>query len=96
MTMQVEQARTAALADIERTERHYKLAFFGAVVTEAVLIGVLVYAADLSNRTHLLLLAGFLGSYSIVVLAIVALGAHVSRVGQRVLRAIESGSRPGS
>jgi hypothetical protein len=37
------------------------------------------------------MIIGFVGSYSIAVLAIVALAAHVSRIGQRILRAIELG-----
>jgi hypothetical protein len=48
---------------------------------------------DRQNTTHWLLLIGFVGSYSIVIMAIVALGAHVSRVGQRILRALESADR---
>lgn len=90
MTMHVDEARIRALAAIERSERNYKLAFFGAVVFEALLLGALLLAADFSNRTHVMLFAGFVGSYSVVVLAIVALGAHVSRMGQRILRAIDT------
>jgi hypothetical protein len=35
-----------------------------------------------------MMLIGFVGGYSICVLAIAALGAHVSQMTQRVLRAI--------
>ena len=71
MTVNVDDARTRALAAIERSERHYRLAFAGAVVFEALLLGGLLVAADLSNRTHLMLLVGFVGSYSVVALAII-------------------------
>jgi len=81
-----------ALAQIERTEKHYKLAFFSAVFIEAVLLAGLLFLVNLHDHTQRLLLIGFVGGYSIVVLAIVALGAHVSRVGLRVIRAVESGS----
>ena len=57
-------------------------------VAEAVMLAALLYAVDRHDRTHLLLLIGFVGSYSIVILAIVALGAHVSRIGQRILKAV--------
>jgi hypothetical protein len=50
---------------------------------------------NVQDRTQLLLLVGFVGSYTIVVLALVALGVHVSRVGQRIVRAVsESATRP--
>lgn len=84
---------TSVLAQIERTERQYKLAFLAAVAVEAVLLAALLLGLNLKDRTHLMLLIGFVGSYSIVVLAIVALGLHVSKVGQRIIRAIEAGSK---
>jgi hypothetical protein len=65
-----------------------------ACVAEVAVLAALLFATDVSNRTHLLLLVGFVGSYSIVVLAIVALGAHVSRIGQRVLRALDLANGP--
>jgi hypothetical protein len=44
--------------------------------------------SDFKQRTHVLLIIGFVGSYSVVLMGLVALGAHVSRVGQRILRAV--------
>jgi hypothetical protein len=85
----VSNGRARALHDVERAERLYKAAFFGAVAVEAVLLVSLLLLLDFQNATHKLLAIGFVGSYSIVVLAIVALGAHVSRLAQRILRAIE-------
>ena len=82
-------ARAKALDEIERAERRYQLAFWGACALEAVVLAILLFAVDMSNRTQVLLLAGFVGSYSIVVLAIAALGAHVTRVNARLLRAID-------
>lgn len=78
------------LAQIERTQRHYKLAFLGAVLVEAALLTAFMLLVNLKERTQALLLIGFVGSYSLVVLAIVALGAHVSKIGLRIVRAIES------
>jgi hypothetical protein len=90
MTEPADRARFGALAAIERTERMYRLAFAGACVVEALLLGGLLLLADLRDRSHVLLLLGFVGTYSICVLAIAALGAHGSRLAQRVLRAIEA------
>jgi hypothetical protein len=81
--------RGEALARIERGERNFKLAFFAAVVFEGLFLAAFLLAADLSNRTHLLLLIATVGGYTIVVLGLVALGAHVSRGLARVLRAVE-------
>lgn len=90
MTESTDRARLGALGAIERAERAYRLAFAGACVVEALLLGSLLLLADLSDRSHVLLLLGFVGTYSICVLAIAALGAHASRLAQRVLRAIEA------
>jgi hypothetical protein len=81
--------RGEALARIERGERNFKLAFFAAVAFEALFLVVFLLAADFSNRTHVLLLVATVGGYTVVVLGLVVLGAHVSRVGGRVLKAIE-------
>lgn len=78
------------LAQIERTQRHYKLAFLGAALVEMALLIAFLLLVNLKDRTQALLLIGFVGSYSLVVLAIVALGAHVSKIGLRIVRAIES------
>lgn len=81
--------RGEALARIERGERNFKLAFLAAVVFEALFLTVFVAVADLSDRTHLLLLIATVGGYTVVVLGLLTLGAHVSRVGSRLLKAIE-------
>jgi hypothetical protein len=70
-------------------ERNFKLAFFAAVVFEALFLVVFVAAADLSNRTHLLLLIATVGGYTVVVRGLLTLGAHVSRVAARLLKAVE-------
>jgi hypothetical protein len=94
MTINVDEARKRALDRIEKSEQKFKAAFVMACVAEVAVLASLLFAMDLSNRTHLLLLVGFVGSYSIVVLAIVALGAHVSRIGQRILRAMDLANTP--
>jgi len=81
--------RSEVLARINRSERNFKLAFFAAVAVEALFLVTFLLAADLSNRMHLLLLIATVGSYSIVLLGLVALGAHMNRGVLRILKAIE-------
>lgn len=81
--------RVAALERIDRSERNFKLAFFGALIVETAFIVSFVLLADLSNRLHLLLLVSTVSCYSIVVLGLVALGAHINRGIARMLKAIE-------
>lgn len=89
----LDEIRNDVLARIERTERNYKLAFFGAAALEAVFLMTFLFVADLSNRTHVLLLLGTVMTYSILALGLVALGAHVNRATLRVLQAID-GMKP--
>ena len=81
--------RAEALARVERGERNFKRAFFGALVFEALFLVVFLLAADFSNRTHVLLLIATVGGYTVVVLGLVVLGAHVSRGVARILKAVE-------
>lgn len=85
----LDNVRGKVLADIERSERNFKLVFFIAAIWEALFLVAFVLAADFSNRLHLLLLIATVGSYSLVVIGLVALGAHVNRGVLRVLKAIE-------
>lgn len=88
-TVRLDEVRAAALARIDRSERNFKLAFLGAFAVETAFIAAFVLMADLSNRLHLLLLISTVSCYSIVVLGLFALGAHVNRGVARVLKAVE-------
>ena len=81
--------RGEALARVERGERNFKRAFFGGIAFEVLFLFALLLAADLTNRTHLLIVVATVGGYTVVVLGLVALGAHVSRGVARVLKAVE-------
>ena len=81
--------RGEALRRIERGERNFKLAFLAACAVEALFLAAFLLAADLTNRTHLLMLIAAVGGYTVVVLGLVTLGAHVSRGFARVLKAVE-------
>jgi hypothetical protein len=88
-TVKLDEVRAAALARIDRSERNFKLAFFGAFVVESLFVVCFLLLADLSNRMHLLLLISTVSCYTIVVLGLVALGAYVNRGIARLLKAIE-------
>ena len=87
--VKLDEVRAAALARVDRSERNYKLSFYGAGFVEVLFILSFILLADLSNRTHLLLLISTVSCYSIVVLGLFALGAHVNRGVARVLKAVE-------
>ena len=87
--VKLDEVRAAALARVDRSERNFKLAFIGAGFVEVLFILSFILLADLSNRTHLLLLISTVSSYSIVVLGLFALGAHINRGVARVLKAVE-------
>jgi hypothetical protein len=81
--------RGKALDRIDRSQRNYKLAFITAAVLETLFVVGFLLLADLHNRTHLLLLIATMATYMILVAALFALGAHVSRNTQTVLKAVE-------
>jgi hypothetical protein len=78
-----------ALKHVERNERNHRLALLSGAVLEALFLGAFLLAADLSNRTHLLLLMVFAASMSLLALAGMALGAFVNQHTLRVLSAVE-------
>lgn len=86
----LDEVRAAALTRINRSERNFKIAFFAAGIVETLFVVSFLFLADLSNRTHVLLLLSTVSCYSIVVLGLFALGAHISRSVLRVLTAIET------
>jgi hypothetical protein len=89
MSVNLDEVRSHALAQMNRSERNFKLAFLAAACVEVMFLAAFLLAADLSNRTHLLLLIATVSSYSIVVLGLVALGAHLNRGVLRILKAVE-------
>ena len=87
--VKLDEVRAAALARVDRSDRNFKLAFLGAGFVEVLFILSFILLADLSNRLHLLLLISTVSCYSIVVLGLFALGAHINRGVARVLKAVE-------
>jgi len=85
----LDEVRSEVLARINRSERNFKLAFFAAVAVEGLFLVAFSLAADFSNRMHVLLLIATVGSYSIVLLGLIALGAYINRGVLRIIKAIE-------
>ena len=85
----LDQIRAEALARIDRSERNFKLALLAAAVLELFFLVSFLLLANWSDRLHVLLLLATVGSYSIIVLGLVALGEHVNRGIGRVLKAVE-------
>jgi hypothetical protein len=81
--------RGVALDRIDKSERNYKLAFYSALAVETLFLVAFVLLADFHNRIHVLLLLAAMAVYMILGLGMLALGAHVSRNTQTILRAIE-------
>ncbi|MEO6726658.1 MAG: hypothetical protein ABIU20_07095 [Blastocatellia bacterium] len=81
--------RGKALDRIDKSQRNYKLAFITAAALETVFVVGFLLLADMHNRTHVLLLIATMATYMILVAALFALGAHVSRNTQTVLKAVE-------
>ncbi|HKC66088.1 MAG TPA: hypothetical protein VKB86_20760 [Pyrinomonadaceae bacterium] len=81
--------RKSALDRIERSERHSKIAFFGAGLVEVAFLAGFFLLADLRNRTHVLLLLATVAVYTILALGLVVLGSYMNRNTLRILNAIE-------
>ena len=81
--------RGTVLDRLERDARTVRLAVLGAATTELALFVVAFRLIDWHDRTQLLLFVLSVLGYTIVVLGLVALGAHVSRTVGCALAAID-------
>lgn len=80
--------RESVLDRMERTARLTRLAMFAAVAVEGLLMVIALLTLDWSNDTQVLMFVFSVLGYTIVGLGLAALGAHVSRVGARVVAAL--------
>jgi hypothetical protein len=80
---------TGVLDRIDRHSRHVRLAVLGAAMAEGLLLVLALALLDWRNRVHVLLFVFSVLTYTVVVLGLLALGAHVSRVGARVVAALD-------
>ncbi len=91
-TERLGEIRAEALRRIARSERWFRTAFVGAAILEVAFLAALLLAADLSSRLDRLVVIATVGSYTLVLLGLVAVAAYVNRAVLRVLRAIEARS----
>lgn len=85
----IDEIRGAALDRIDRAHKKFKLALWGAAAWELYFLVVFFFFMERGNRLHLLLLIATVGSYTVVVLGLVVLGAYLNRSNLRMLKAIE-------
>lgn len=83
------QLRGNVLQRIERNERNFKLALVGAAAWELLLLAALLLGMERGNRLHVLLLIATVGSYTVMVLGLIALGMYLNGSNLRVLKALE-------
>ena len=82
--------RADALERIVRSERWFKVAFLGGAIFELAFLAALLLTADMSSRLDRLVVIGAVGSYSLVLLGLVAVAAYLNRSVLRVLQAIDA------
>ena len=88
--MTADTARLAALDRIDRQERNFKLAFILGAAVELAFLVIFFLLADLTNRSHVLLLVSAVAIYTIIVLGLFALGAVVRKGTLMVLQGLET------
>lgn len=81
---------TGALDRVEREARNTRLAILGAATVEAILLLLSLLIIDWENRTHVLILLLAVLVCSVLGLGLLALGAHISRIGARVVAALDT------
>ena len=77
------------LDQMDHHARRTRTAILGAVAVEGLLMIVALLKVNWADRTHVLLFVFSVLGYTIVALGLVALGAHVSRVGARIVAALD-------
>jgi len=92
-TPNLENIRAGVLNRMERHSRNVKLAIGAAALVELLLMVVAATKLQFSNRFEVLVFVFFVLTYSIISIGMVALGVHVSRVGERVLLALADRGR---
>ena len=79
----------AALDRLDRANRRVTMTIILAAVVEAILLVFVLLAIDFRDPLHRLVFMLAMLTYLTLALAIIALGAHVSRVQERMLTALE-------
>lgn len=82
-------AEQGALARLDRANRRVTQIIIAAAAVEAALLITVLLNIDFNDPLHRLVFLLAMLTYFTLGLAIVALGAHVSRVQERMLTALE-------
>ena len=82
-------AGQGALDRIDRANRRVTLTILLAAAIESILLVFVLMVIDFKDPLHQLVFLLAMLTYFTLALAIVALGAHVSRVQERLLTALE-------
>jgi len=86
--------RNSVLTRMERAERNMQLGILGAALTELALFVIAFRLVDMNNRLERLVFVLSVLSFTIVVLGLAALGAHVTRSVGRVLAVMDTPREP--
>jgi hypothetical protein len=89
----LDEIRAGALNRMERSDRTVKFALLGALLVEGILIWSALSIIDWNDRLHRLVFILFMLSYMVMVLGMIALGAHVSRGFARLLAVLDAARR---
>ncbi|HEY0151391.1 MAG TPA: hypothetical protein VGB92_05295 [Longimicrobium sp.] len=84
---------TGVLERMDRHNQRMRLALLAAAAVEGLLMVVAILRLDWKDDTQVLLFLFSVLSYTILAFGLVALGAHVSRVGAQVVAALEERPR---
>jgi hypothetical protein len=87
-------AVSGVLEQMDREAQRVRLAVIGAAMVEALLMVIALVKIDWKNDTHVLMFVFAVLGYTIIALGLAALGAHVSRVGARVVAALDGRDAP--
>ena len=87
-------AVSSVLAQMDRDAQRVRLAVIGAAMIEGLLMVIAILKLDWKNGTQVLIFVFSVLGYTIIALGLAALGAHVSRVGARVVAALDGRHAP--
>ena len=87
--MTTQSADQAALARLDRANRRVTQIIIAAAAVEGALLVTVLLVIDFADPLHRLVFLLSMLTYFTLGLAIIALGAHVSRVQERLLTALE-------
>ena len=79
---------------MDRDAQRVRLTVIGAAMMEGLLMVIALLKINWKNDTQVLMFVFSVLGYTIIALGLAALGAHVSRVGARVVAALDGRDAP--